>query len=373
MKVLTFLLVLLLLFTAACSRKPSEGGSSSPSAGELTQTVDAAAEMLQELAKQPSHAIPDTILNRTRCVAIVPSSSSRHTGLATCRVTHDKWTEPEVVTFKPAGRELDADLLVLVLTRGGALSLKGGELKLGGPPSSTPGITLRQTTVVTDAELTQDALVYARDGQSFQGVQANGTLRTRKIWPRDPANRKQNASSLVNAGVSEDREKRFTEGVTSYFNSIIPTGIMIHHSGVIPAREKVPGNVDEVDEFHSERGFDISCFGRHYNVAYHYLILPNGAVQAGRPERCAGAHARGYNSYIGISVVGDFSSDDNPAGAKGPKEPTPQQMRAMADVTRRLMSHYNIPLQRVMRHSDVSSTSCPGDNFPFNELLAELR
>src|SRR4029079_4106296 len=105
-------------------------------------------------------------------------------------------------------------------------------------------------------------------------------------------------------------------------------------------------------EFHRARGFDIRCQGREYHVAYHYLILPDGTVESGRPERCQGAHAKGYNSYLGIAVVGEFSSPDNPDGSKGPQVPTDAQMKALTRLSREIMEKYNLPLQRVLRHTD---------------------
>jgi hypothetical protein len=32
------------------------------------------------------------------------------------------------------------------------------------------------------------------------------------------------------------------------------------------------------------------------------------------------------------------------------------------------MQKYNIPLQNVRRHSDVSQTCCPGDRFPYRRV-----
>src|SRR5262249_52420062 len=162
----------------------------------------------------------------------------------------------------------------------------------------------------------------------------------------------------------------FNGMVSSLFYIIRPAGIIIHHSVLVPEPAVAE---QELDEFHSKRGFSIYCFGREYHVAYHYLILPDGTPKAGRPERCQGAHTRGYNSYLGIALVGDFSSVDNPSGKKGQLVPTEAQMRSLLALTRQLRKRYNIPLHRILRHSDISSTYCPGDRFPFTRFLAELQ
>jgi N-acetyl-anhydromuramyl-L-alanine amidase AmpD len=101
--------------------------------------------------------------------------------------------------------------------------------------------------------------------------------------------------------------------------------------------------------------------------------MPNGKVKAGRPERCEGAHAVGYNSYLGISLVGDFSSEDNPTGEKGPTKPSAAQIASLLQLCRRLKTRYNIPLQHIVRHSDISNTKCPGDRFPFRMILDQLQ
>lgn len=159
----------------------------------------------------------------------------------------------------------------------------------------------------------------------------------------------------------------------SYSNTITPQGIIVHHSAVTIARNEAPVDVRLLDAVHQQRGYGVFYWGRVYHVGYHYVILPDGTVQRGRPERCQGAHARGYNSYIGICLIGDFSTADNPTGERGLQKPTPAQMCALVTLCRRLRARYRIPLRRVRRHSDVDpETQCPGDRFPFRELLRRL-
>src|SRR5437016_681095 len=100
--------------------------------------------------------------------------------------------------------------------------------------------------------------------------------------------------------------------VPSFVNTIGPGGIIIHHSAVPPFPDGRPIDAKLIDEIHRERGYNAFYWGRFYHIGYHYVILPDGTVQQGRPEHCRGAHAQGYNSYIGICLVGDFSSKDNP-------------------------------------------------------------
>jgi N-acetylmuramoyl-L-alanine amidase len=160
----------------------------------------------------------------------------------------------------------------------------------------------------------------------------------------------------------------------SYANTITPAGIVIHHSALPPLPGGRAAGVEMIDRLHRERGFGAFYWGRFYYVGYHYVILPDGTVQAGRPEHCRGAHATGFNSYIGVCLTGDFSSTGNPAGARGGLEPTPAQMRSLVELTNRLRARYGIPLGNVIRHHDANpDTDCPGDRFPFTQFTAQLR
>ncbi|MGH9930663.1 MAG: peptidoglycan recognition protein family protein [Pyrinomonadaceae bacterium] len=160
----------------------------------------------------------------------------------------------------------------------------------------------------------------------------------------------------------------------SYLNSIAPAGIIIHHSAVAPPFDGTPVDAPTIDRIHKRRGYEIFYWGKFYNIGYHYVILPDGTVQKGRPELLQGSHTEGYNSYIGICLVGNFSSADNAAGSRGLSTPTEAQINALIELCRSLQQRYNFPPERILRHSDVSPKSeCPGDRFPFEEFRARLK
>lgn len=160
----------------------------------------------------------------------------------------------------------------------------------------------------------------------------------------------------------------------SVSNSTRPAGIIIHHAAIPPRPDGRPIDAKLIDEIHGERGFSAFYWGHFYHIGYHYIILPDGTVQQGRPEHCKGAHAQGYNSYIGICLVGDFSSKDNPNGERGLTVPTEAQMQSLTSLCHTLSERYHIPVQRIIRHSDVNpNTECPGDRFPYEALLKALQ
>ncbi|MDW8291154.1 MAG: peptidoglycan recognition family protein [Armatimonadota bacterium] len=151
----------------------------------------------------------------------------------------------------------------------------------------------------------------------------------------------------------------------------LPEGILIHHSAT-PFRLK--GRIvdaKKIDEMHQKRGFSVVCDGKTYHIGYHYVILPDGRVEPGRPEDCPGAHAGNsyYNRrYLGVCLVGDFDSHGRWNGRRSTKQPTRAQIEALVQLCARLMHKYNIPLEKVRRHRDVSQTYCPGDQFPYQRV-----
>jgi len=313
------------------------------------------------------NAIPDAVLNSTKCIVVIPSITGGTLnvsagGVASCREAADSWSAPTFVKFNGRGvRGHRTDLLVFVLGDAGLRALRSGELQIGGQKRAAAPL-VATTPITTQIELTAELLAYEGAEGVLSSSKASGVIRA-DVDTSDP---------IPNA-VPRITTEKYLSAVVSFFNTITATGIVIHHTAVIPGENTPPRSERDIDKYHEARGFEILCFGRVYRVAYHYVIMPNGRVQAGRPERCEGAHAKGYNSYLGISVVGDFSSEDNPTGEKGPIRPTAKQIASLIQLCRRLKHRYNIPLQHIVRHSDISSTTCPGDRFPFRSVLDQLQ
>ena len=326
-----------------------------------------AARVLDEISEKSQNAIPDAVLNSTKCLVVIPSIIGRTAdvsvdGVATCREAADSWTPPVFVKFSAHGIGAHrTDLLVFVLSDTGVRALRSGELHIAGQKRADAPL-VNTTPVTTQVELSGESLTYERAAGVLASSKTSGVIQDYAQRPDpvpNPAPRK-----MID---------KYLSSVVSFFNTITATGIVIHHTAVIPGKNTVPRSERDIDTYHRERGFEILCLGRVYHVAYHYLIMPNGKVKAGRPERCEGAHAAGYNSYLGISVVGDFSSTDNRTGKKGPTRPSAKQVASLIQLCRRLKHRYNIPLQHIVRHSDISSTKCPGDRFPFRSILDQLQ
>lgn len=150
----------------------------------------------------------------------------------------------------------------------------------------------------------------------------------------------------------------------------VPQVIVIHHSDTGAVGDD-GRRVDAalIDSWHAQRGFRAFSHWHVYHIGYHYVILPDGTVQPGRPEDCQGAHALGANANsLGICLIGDF---DTPGGAG----PTDAQMRSLTALCAHLMGKYHISAQNVRRHCDVSPpghTVCPGRRFPWEQFQVAL-
>jgi len=125
--------------------------------------------------------------------------------------------------------------------------------------------------------------------------------------------------------------------------------LVIHHT----ATEML--FVEDIHRMHLTNGWA--------GVGYHKIILPNGIIEDGRPEKMIGAHAYGVNDRsIGITLVGNFE--------KHP--PTARQLESLIKLVRTLAQKYRIEPQNIVGHRDVSDTVCPGRLFPWDEFKRAL-
>lgn len=93
-------------------------------------------------------------------------------------------------------------------------------------------------------------------------------------------------------------------------------------------------------------------------AGYHFLVRKDGSVYRLRPEWAVGAHASGNNSdSIGICFEGNFMTETMPEAQK----------RAGKELVAWVKGKYGFT--KVQAHRDVQSTSCPGVNFPFDEIV----
>ncbi|MCA1595207.1 MAG: peptidoglycan recognition protein family protein [Chloroflexi bacterium] len=154
---------------------------------------------------------------------------------------------------------------------------------------------------------------------------------------------------------------------------IEPEGIVLHNSDTPSRMADGPVNAHLLERMHrhDHPSWATEFEGKTYYIGYHYVILPDGRVQKGRPDHCLGCHARKHNHWLGICVVGAFESIRH---HWWPSRPTEPQIRSLVQLCEQLMDEYDIPLDRVKRHEDVQpGTLCPGVRFPYAAIMAQLR
>ncbi|MFW6437522.1 MAG: N-acetylmuramoyl-L-alanine amidase, partial [Armatimonadota bacterium] len=152
-----------------------------------------------------------------------------------------------------------------------------------------------------------------------------------------------------------------------------PGGVVVHHSATGSTAEGQRVDAELIAKWHEQRGFAAEYRHHVYTIGYHYVILPDGTVQQGRPEWMIGAHTYGYNDYLGICLVGNFDSGANPNGAQQPSRPTAEQMRTLEELLGDLTTKYRLEPDDVHGHGELGATACPGDRFSMDELRAALK
>lgn len=122
--------------------------------------------------------------------------------------------------------------------------------------------------------------------------------------------------------------------------------IILHHSGV-----SVLQNIEVIHNYHKNTN-------KWSGIGYHFYVRKDGSIFRGRPEEMIGAHAYGANSdSIGICAEGDFNNEIM----------SEIQKNAIKELVAYLEAKYGI--NTVVGHRDTIATSCPGKNYPFDEIV----
>lgn len=92
------------------------------------------------------------------------------------------------------------------------------------------------------------------------------------------------------------------------------------------------------------------------DIGYHYVVHPDGSVDAGRPVEQIGAHCKGHNSTsIGVAYIGGMTAD-----MKSPKDTmTEAQNASLVRLVRELMQRYRILSSNIYGHREFEPKACP--------------
>src|SRR5438270_6605889 len=168
------------LFSAAADEPAKES--------KATQRVQAAADVLNQIESAPDSGIPQEILSRSECVAVVPSmlkggfvvGAKYGRGLASCR-TPKGWSAPAFFSIKGGsfGFQIGGqavDLVMLIMNNEGMQRLLSSQFALGADASVAAGPVGRHAEGNTDWKMRAQVLTYSRARGVFAGVSLNGAV-----------------------------------------------------------------------------------------------------------------------------------------------------------------------------------------------------
>ena len=155
------------------------------------QRLRRAADVFKEIMATPDKAIPDDLLDRAECVAIVPGlkkgalgfGGKYGKGVVTCRKSDRHWSAPSFISVEggSVGFQISfsqTDVVLLVMNRKGIDKLIGDKFTLGADASVAAGPVGRTANAQTDVKLDAEILGYSRAKGLFAGVSLEGaTLR----------------------------------------------------------------------------------------------------------------------------------------------------------------------------------------------------
>jgi SH3 domain-containing YSC84-like protein 1 len=181
--------VLLLMSTVAPAAKRDD---------ELKR-LQRATEVFQEIMKTPDKGIPEDLLDKAECVAIVPGLKKGALGIGgkygkgviMCRKPDHNWTAPLFIAVEGGSVGLQigfsqTDVVLLIMNRKGIEKLIGDKVTLGADASVAAGPVGRTATAQTNVRLDAEILGYSRSKGLFAGVSLEGaTLRPDKDDNRD--------------------------------------------------------------------------------------------------------------------------------------------------------------------------------------------
>jgi lipid-binding SYLF domain-containing protein len=188
---------------------------STPASADTPERLTAAAETLAALTAAPDKDIPVSLLNKAKCLVVVPSLKSGAfivggdygRGFASCR-TASGWSAPAAVKveggsfgFQIGGKE--TEVVMLVMNDKGMARLLTNKFTLGGDASIAAGPVGRSATAKTDAALTAEILSYSRARGVFAGVSlAGATLREDDSANKDMYGKELKNAEILKSGVA---------------------------------------------------------------------------------------------------------------------------------------------------------------------------
>ena len=155
---------------------------------KLTDRLDSAAAVLDEVMQTPDKGIPQSILAGAKCVVVVPHykkgafvlGAQYGKGAATCRTGHG-WSAPVFVKLEGGsfGWQIggqSTDLILVAMNENGLEHMLHNKFKIGGDAAASAGPVGRNAQAGTDWKMNAEFLTYSRSKGLFAGLDLDGTV-----------------------------------------------------------------------------------------------------------------------------------------------------------------------------------------------------
>ncbi len=165
------------------------------------------ASTFHDIMAAPDRAIPRSLLERARCLVIVPGMKKAAflvggeygRGFASCRLP-GRWSAPAPVrmTGGSFGAQMgadSADILMLIMSERGMERLMADKFSIGADVGAAAGPVGRDATADTDVLLKAGIVSWSRTRGIFAGISLNGTVveadrsEARRLYGRPWSNR----------------------------------------------------------------------------------------------------------------------------------------------------------------------------------------
>jgi SH3 domain-containing YSC84-like protein 1 len=156
---------------------------------KVNDRVVSAAIVLKEITGTPDKSIPQDLLDKCSCVAVIPSmkkggfifGANYGKGLMSCRTEAGEgpWSSPSMFLLEGGSFGLQiggqaVDLVLVIMNLSGVESLLNTKFTLGGDASVAAGPVGRTAAAETDALMSAQILAYSRARGLFGGLTIKG-------------------------------------------------------------------------------------------------------------------------------------------------------------------------------------------------------
>ncbi len=163
------------------------GAGSALADARLAQKVRTSEEVFRELLETPDSEVPEELLKRARCVAVMPGvvkgafgwGGKHGRGVLSCRNQEGEWSAPVFVRISGGsfGFQIGvqaADLVLFMMSERSVKSLLKSKFTLGGDVNVAAGPLGRTAEASTDARFRAEIYSYAKSRGFFAGVSVEG-------------------------------------------------------------------------------------------------------------------------------------------------------------------------------------------------------